>query len=198
MCIRDRGRLGFSAPLFEQAAHTFCIDHHISNQSFAEENHIKPEASSTSELVYHLLDEEKISVSTAEALYLGIVHDTGVFQDVYKRQVVENAEEAVYEEKKIEEQEVVFLMDRFGYAKTVDVATYERNKEAADNENKHIVHCLNTGKLCLFTADGKMHQIKVLDLPFGKFRDKGLPIDNVSNYDSTKEELIYILSLIHI
>ena len=76
----DQGRLGFSAPLFEQAAHTFCIDHHISNQSFAEENHIKPEASSTSELVYHLLDEEKISVSTAEALYLGIVHDTGVFQ----------------------------------------------------------------------------------------------------------------------
>ena len=73
----DQGRLGFSAPLFEQAAHTFCIDHHISNQSFAEENHIKPEASSTSELVYHLLDEEKICVSTAEALYLGIVHDTG-------------------------------------------------------------------------------------------------------------------------
>ena len=105
---------------------------------------------------------------------------------------MENAEEAVFEEKKIEEQEVVFLMDRFGYAKTVDVATYERNKEAADNENKHIVHCLNTGKLCLFTADGKMHQIKVLDLPFGKFRDKGLPIDNVSNYDSTKEALIYI------
>ena len=76
----DQGRLGFSAPLFEQAAHTFCIDHHISNQSFAEENHIKPEASSTSELVYHLLNEDKISVSTAEALYLGIVHDTGVFQ----------------------------------------------------------------------------------------------------------------------
>lgn len=124
-----------------------------------------------------------------------IIEDLDRFKKEFarkRRTVVENAEEAVYEEKKIEEQEVVFLMDRFGYAKTVDVATYERNKEAADNENKHIVHCLNTGKLCLFTADGKMHQIKVLDLPFGKFRDKGLPIDNVSNYDSTKEELIYI------
>lgn len=76
----DQGRLGFSAPLFEHAVHTFCIDHHISNQSFAEENYIEPEASSTSELVYNLLAEEKISVSTAEALYLGIVHDTGVFQ----------------------------------------------------------------------------------------------------------------------
>ena len=109
-----------------------------------------------------------------------------------RRTVVENGQEAVYEEKKIEEQEVVFLMDRFGYAKTVDVATYERNKEAAEAENKWIVNCLNTGKLCVFTNTGKMHQIKVLDLPHGKFRDKGQPIDNVSNYDSTQELVVYI------
>lgn len=74
-----------------------------------------------------------------------------------RRTVVENAEEAVFEEKKVEEQEVVFLMDRFGYAKTVDTAVYERNKEAADSENKYIVHCMNTGKLCIFTDTGKMH-----------------------------------------
>ncbi|MGN1165724.1 MAG: DNA topoisomerase (ATP-hydrolyzing) subunit A [Lachnospiraceae bacterium] len=109
-----------------------------------------------------------------------------------RRTVIENAEEAVYEEKKIEEQEVVFLMDRFGYAKTVDTAVYERNKEAADSENKYILSCMNTGKICIFTNTGKMHQIKVLDLPYGKFRDKGLPIDNVSNYDSTQEEIVYI------
>ena len=106
-----------------------------------------------------------------------------------RRTVVENAEEAVFEEKKIEEQEIVFLMDRFGYAKTVDTSVYERNREAADNENKYVVRCLNTGKICLFTDGGKMHQVKVPDLPYGKFRDKGTPIDNVSNYS---------LSLIHI
>lgn len=109
-----------------------------------------------------------------------------------RRTVVENAEEAVFEENKVEEQEVVFLMDRFGYAKTVDVPTYDRNREAADHENKYVVSCRNTGKLCIFTNTGKMHQVKVLDLPFGKFRDKGLPIDNVSNYDSTQEEIVYI------
>ena len=109
-----------------------------------------------------------------------------------RRTVVENAEEAVFEEKKIEEQEVVFLMDRFGYAKTVDVSTYERNKEAADHENKYILHCMNTGKICIFTKDGKMHQVKVMDIPYGKFRDKGQPIDNISNYDSTQEEIVYI------
>ncbi|HIX62830.1 MAG TPA: DNA topoisomerase 4 subunit A [Candidatus Mediterraneibacter colneyensis] len=109
-----------------------------------------------------------------------------------RRTVIENAEEAVFEEKKIEEQEVVFLMDRFGYAKTVDVSVYERNKEAADNENKYIVHCMNTGKLCIFTDTGKMHQVKVLDVPYGKFRDKGTPLDNVSNYSTSEEQIVMV------
>ncbi|MCI6122331.1 MAG: DNA topoisomerase 4 subunit A [Lachnospiraceae bacterium] len=109
-----------------------------------------------------------------------------------RRTQIENAEEAVYEENKIEEQEVVFLMDRFGYAKTIDTNAYGRNKEAADTENKYVISCMNTGRICLFTNTGKMHQIKVLDLPYGKFRDKGLPVDNVSNYDSTQEEIVYI------
>ncbi len=108
-----------------------------------------------------------------------------------RRTVVENAEEAVFEEKKVEEQEVVFLMDRFGYAKTVDGNTYGRNK-AADAENKYIISCMNTGKICVFTNTGKMYQVKIMDLPYGKFRDKGIPIDNVSNYDSTQEEIVYL------
>ena len=109
-----------------------------------------------------------------------------------RRTVVENAEEAVFEEKKIEEQEVIVLMDRFGYTRAVDVATYERNKEAADSENKYVIRCLNTGKICIFTDTGKMHQVKVLDIPYGKFRDKGTPIDNICNYASTEENMICI------
>jgi len=109
-----------------------------------------------------------------------------------RRTVIENAQEAVFEEKKIEEQEVVVLMDRFGYTRTVDVATYERNKDAANAESKQVVSCLNTGKLCLFTNIGKMHQVKVLDLPHGNFRSKGTPIDNVSNYNSAEEQIIYV------
>ena len=87
---------------------------------------------------------------------------------------------------------MVFLMDRFGYAKTVDTSVYERNREAADSENKYIVHCMNTGKICIFTDTGKMHQVKVLDLPYGKFRDKGTPIDNVSNYTSAEEQIVTV------
>ena len=109
-----------------------------------------------------------------------------------RRTVIENAEEAVFEENKIEEQEVVFLMDRFGYARTVDTSVYERNREAADSENRYIVHCMNTGRLCVFTDTGKMHQVKVLDVPYGKFRDKGTPIDNISNYDTASEQIVMV------
>ena len=111
-----------------------------------------------------------------------------------RRTAIENAQEAVYKEKEIEEMEIMFLMDRFGYAKTIDMATYERNKEAADAENKYIFKCKNTGKVCLFTDIGQLHTIKVMDLPFGKFRDKGTPIDNVSNYSSDKEQIVFLTS----
>lgn len=111
-----------------------------------------------------------------------------------RRTAIENAAEAVYEEKKIEEMEVVCLMDRFGYTKTVDMATYERNKEAADAENKYIITCKNTGKICIFTNTGQLHTVKVMDLPFGKFRDKGIPIDNISNFNSEKETMILVTS----
>ena len=108
---------------------------------------------------------------------------------------IENAQEIVLEEKKIEEFPVVFLMDRFGYARTIDESTYERNKEAADTENKVILHCMNTGKLCVFTDTGKQHLLKVLDVPYGKFRDKGTPIDNLCNYNSSEEAAVAVLPL---
>ena len=124
-----------------------------------------------------------------------IISELDAFKKAYgikRRTQIENAEEAIFEEKKIEEQEVMLLMDRFGYAKTVDMSVYERNREAADKENKYVLSCMNTGRICIFTDDGSMHQAKVQDIPYGKFRDKGQPIDNVSNYDSSKEEIIYL------
>ncbi len=126
-----------------------------------------------------------------------IMNELDEFRKEYgkkRKTVIENGQEAVYKEKELEEMQVMFLMDRFGYAKTVDMPTYERNKEAADSENKYVFPCKNTGRICLFTNTGQLHTIKVLDLPFGKFRDKGIPIDNVSNYSSEKEDIVYITS----
>ena len=140
--------------------------------------------------------EEILGSRTAMAKV--IIKELDAFKKEYAKErktVIDNIEAAVVEEKKIEEMDVVFLMDRFGYARTVDVPTYERNKEAADSENKCVVLCRNTDKICVFTDTGKMHSIKVLDLPFGKFRDKGQPIDNLSNYDSSQENIVYLMNL---
>lgn len=111
-----------------------------------------------------------------------------------RRTVIENTEQTVYVEKKPEEMDVFFMMDKFGYARTVDMATFERNKEAALSENKYAFVCKNTGKVCVFTNKGQLHTIKVSDLPFGKFRDKGIPIDNVSNYNTSDEEIVCVAS----
>ncbi len=108
-----------------------------------------------------------------------------------KTEIVD-AEAAVFEEVKMVEQQVMFIMDRFGYAKTIDMNTYDRNIETVKNENKYIFPCMNTDRICIFTDTGDMHTVKAKDLPFGKLRDKGTPIDNLGNYDSSGEELIFI------
>lgn len=110
---------------------------------------------------------------------------------VPRKTSIENAAAAVYEEKKPEEAEVVFLMDRFGYAKSVDPSVYERNREAADSENKYRITCMNTDRICLFTDTGKMHTVRMADVPYGKFREKGTPVDNLCNYDSAQERIIF-------
>ncbi|MBD5504319.1 MAG: DNA topoisomerase 4 subunit A [Lachnospiraceae bacterium] len=126
-----------------------------------------------------------------------IINELDEIKEQYKsprKTQITTESEAIYVEKKIEEMDIVFLMDRFGYARTIDVATYERNKEAADSENKYAFVCKNTGKVCLFTNTGQLHTLKMMDLPMGKFRDKGVPVDNVSNYDSSKENIVYAAS----
>ncbi len=127
-----------------------------------------------------------------------IIKELDAFKKEYaqeRKTTIENGAEIVLEEPKVEEMDVVFLMDRFGYARTIDVTAYERNKEAADSENKYVIICKNTDKIGIFTSQGQMHLLKVADLPYGKFRDKGQPIDNLSNYNSSEENLIFVASL---
>jgi len=112
-----------------------------------------------------------------------------------RRTIIENGEEAVFEDKPEEEQEIVFMMDRFGYARTVDKSNYEKNAETAQRESRWLFTCMNTGKICIFTNTGKMHQARVPDIPLCKLRDKGIPIDNVSNFDSKEESIVYVCDM---
>ena len=63
-----------------QQKKTACIDHHVSNNGFADVNHVRGEISSASEVLYGLLDSDKIDRSIAVPIYTGMAHDTGVFQ----------------------------------------------------------------------------------------------------------------------
>ena len=137
-------------------------------------------------------------LSNSSSMSKAIIKDLDRYKKEYgveRRTAIEDAEKAVFEEKPVEEMDVYFLMDRFGYAKTIEVSAFERNKEAALSENRYCFMTKNTGRICLFTANGIVHNVKVSDLPLCKFHDKGVPIDNISNFDSASENYIYVESM---
>ncbi len=112
-----------------------------------------------------------------------------------RRTAIINASAAVYEEKAPQEMDIAVLIDRFGYARTIDQSVLERNAESAAAENRYIISCKNTDRICIFTDSGRVHLVKTEDLPYGRFRDKGYPLDNFSGYDSSQENIIWAASL---
>ncbi|MBR2696932.1 MAG: DNA topoisomerase [Parasporobacterium sp.] len=148
-------------------------------------------------LIKEIAEFEKI-LSDKNAMKKVIIKDLEAIKKEYgfeRKTEIVDAEAAVYEEEKVKEQEVVFLMDRFGYTKLIEPAAYERNVETIDSENKYILRCMNTDKICIFTQNGMVHQVKVLKVPMKKPKDKGVPIDNLSNYSSANEDIIQICPL---
>ena len=111
-----------------------------------------------------------------------------------RRTQITQQKEAVFVVKEPEEMDVCFVMDRFGYAKTMELSVFERNKEAVESENRFCFTCKNTGKICIFTDTGALYTVRAAELPMGRPKDKGKPIDNVCGYDSSKEEIVCITS----
>lgn len=148
-------------------------------------------------LIKEIAEYEKI-LNDKSAMKKVIIKDLENIKKEYgyeRKTVITDADAAVFEEEKVKEQEVVFLMDRFGYAKIIDVAAYEKNVAAIDEDNKYVIRCMNTDRICIFTQSGMVHQLKVLKLPMKKPKDKGIPIDNLCNYTSATEEIIQICPL---
>ena len=92
------------------------------------------------------------------------------------------------------DRELFFVMDRFGYAKTMEPGIFSRNEAAVRENSRFCFPCRSGGRICLFTREGQLYTLKTADLPAGKMRDKGVPVDNVSNYDSAREEIVYAAS----
>ena len=90
-----------------------------------------------------------------------------------------------------QDRELIFVMDRFGYVKTMETALFSRNEAAVREASVYCFPCRSSGRICLFTKEGRLYTLRTSDIPAGKMRDKGVPVDNISNYDTTKEEIVY-------
>ncbi|MCF0143189.1 MAG: DNA topoisomerase, partial [Parasporobacterium sp.] len=152
------------------------------------------------ELVKEIARFEKI-LSDKKAMTKVIISELEAIKKEYdteRRTEIIDGDAAVFEEEAVKEQEVVVLMDRFGYTKAVETQAYERNAETLDAENKYVIRCMNTDRLCIFTDKGTLHQVRVMKLPVKKPKDKGVPIDNLCKFESANENIIHISSLKHL
>lgn len=111
-----------------------------------------------------------------------------------RRTSLEDAEEAVVVELPKVAQKIVFVMDCFGYAKTMDFGLFEKNRETVESEYKYVVPMMSDDKVCIFTDLGLLHQVKAENILSGKLRDKGIPLDNLCKLDTSKEEIRFIAS----
>ena len=114
--------------------------------------------------------------------------------EIKRRTHIEDAKEAVYVEEEVASEEVIFVMDKFGYCKLLDRGTFDKNAENIETENKYVFPIMNTDKVCIFSNKGILYKIKAMDLPMSKLRDKGVPVDNLTKFDSGSEEILLALS----
>jgi DNA gyrase subunit A len=109
-----------------------------------------------------------------------------------KTEIVD-AEAIVIKKPEIKEEKVYALVNRFGYIKLVDEATYERNKENILSDYRYVCEVMNMGKLYIFTEGGKCHQVKAMSVPMGRYNDKGVPLEQVSAL-TTNEIAVAVIS----
>ncbi len=102
--------------------------------------------------------------------------------------------EVVIEEPKQEAVPVVFILDRLGYCKTVDEQSYERAGSDAESDDRAVIHAMSQDSLLIFTDKGNLHRLRLSQVPQKKLRDKGVPLDNLSRYETSREDIVYVAS----
>lgn len=107
-----------------------------------------------------------------------------------RKTIIVDAKPIVVAEKEEAEVDIAVLVDKFFYIHSVDWLSYEKNAESIKNDYKYIVKTTNKAKLVVFCHSGKAHIVKTSDIPYGKIKDKGQPIDNICNYDSKLENIV--------
>ncbi len=112
---------------------------------------------------------------------------------VKRKTEIIDAEAIVIKKPEIKAEKMYALINRFGYIKLVDDATFERNKDNIPNDYRYVCEVMNTGKLFIFTAQGSCHQAKAMSVPVGRYNDKGVPLEQVSGL-TMDEDTIFVTS----
>jgi len=151
------------------------------------------------------LHEENISLLGSIEEYKKILGDTKELYKVIKSRLREykklfhiprhtmlsNFTSVEYvEEVKVED--IYNLIDRFGYTKSIDITSYSRASEENLKEYVHTLMMKNNDRLCIFTAEGNMYQVKAESIPKCKLKDKGTLIHVLCKLD--KETIILYTS----
>lgn len=140
------------------------------------------------------IEEYKNILSDEKALFAVIKSRLKTYKKSFatpRRTVLEDSENTGYVEE-FKEEDIYVLIDKFGYTKSLDSGSYTRASEDTLKEYTHIIPMKNTDKLCLFTTEGNMYQIKAGSIPKGKTKDKGVLIQTLCKVD--KEEILLYIS----
>lgn len=134
---------------------------------------------------------EKI-ISNKKNLYKEIINNLKEIQKKYsnnRKTLVTDRKTKTIKEKIVKE-DLYVVIDRFGYIKTIDIPTYERTSKEDLDKQKHLLKVENIDTLYIFTKLGMLHKLKINDIPKGKFKDKGHPLDVITKYDKSDDILL--------
>lgn len=110
-----------------------------------------------------------------------------------RRTEIVDAAAVILKKPEIKVEKVYVLVNRFGYIKLINAATYERNQEHILGDYRYVCEVMNNGRVFVFTEGGKCHQIKVQNIPMGRYNDKGVPIEQVSSL-TMGENVVFVVS----
>lgn len=133
-------------------------------------------------------------LGSKKAMLKQIVSDLEEIQQKFaleRRTVISNQETAVFEEAPAVILPAQLCMNRFGYVKLIEQSLYEKNAESLQQESRLTIGCDSQSRVWFFNQLGELHQLKTKELNFSKPKDKGVPLDNLTNYDGNRETILY-------
>lgn len=185
---RDAARLKFT-----EAQADAILEMHLYRLIGLEINALKKEYDETMKNIASYED----LLENSESMSRLIVRELTEIKRKYARErktVIEDTRPAGTVKIEKRDEKLTVLVDRFGYIHSIDRSSYERNTEAVTESYRYAVPCMSSDRIFVLTDTGQSHIIPVSDIPYGKLRDKGSPIDNISTYDSGKERIVGIYS----